>query len=361
MKKLILPVFYCFLALLWMPGAVLAASAVKPIVITVATMHPLKHPLTQEAFMRYGKEVERRTHGKVEFKWFPAGSLVQWDQAQQAVTGGLVDMVMGLPIFMNESLYPVTSILQTLFFCDSSSHFSETAYLAYQTIPEMRKEYSKYKPLAIFSTSASNIHTVGPPPKTADALKGMTVLVGSANAAQLFKSWGAAAQYIKTQDAYMALQSGMAKAIFFPDAPLNSFKLTDMLRGHTIGNFNFGAMVYAMNMKKWKSLPPDVQKVFEDMTRSAGCLAGAVLDEEADQVDATLRKRGDDFYYLTPAQKVKWKKATGDLQERLYLNPIKQRGLDAKAIWAKLEEAAEQARKNPCKPDSWWGGVGERN
>jgi len=174
------------------------ARAVDEVIeIRAATMHPAQHRLTEDAFVRYGNEVEKRTQGKVKFKWFLGGSLVQWDQAQKAVTGGLVDMVLGLPIYLNESIYPVTATMQSLFLCDSSAHFAATAYRAYEVIPEMKKEYEGYKVLAFFSTANVNIHTKGSPPKTLGDLQGLKIFAGSANAVELLKSWGASPQFLR--------------------------------------------------------------------------------------------------------------------------------------------------------------------
>jgi len=152
----------------------------------------------------------------------------------------------------------------------------------------------------------------------------------------------------------------MVEAAFFPDAPLRSFKLTEILNGHTMSNFSLGGLVYGMSPKKWKSLPPDVQKVFDELAFSAGCLAGTTLDNEAAWVVEELKKRGDEFHYLPPEEKARWRDKASSVREKMYIKPMDERGWKGKEIFAKLEAIAEETRKKPCGSESWWGRAGRK-
>ncbi len=336
-----------------------SALAEDVIVIKAATMLPMKHRLTEDAFLQYGREIEKRTKGKVKFKWFLAGSLVQFAQAKEAVTTGLVDMVMFMPVWANESLYPVTTGLDLPFMADSAAHCALAYYKAYQEIPEMRKEYADVKPLGFSATAIANIASKGPPAKTLADLKGLKIYTGSKITIEMLGLWGASVRTLKLQDVYMAIQRGMVDAVYFPDAPLRAFKLVDLLSNHTMGQFSLGAQFYAMNLKKWKSLPPDVQKVFNDLTLSAGCLAGATMTNESHWVVDELKKRGDTFYYLPPDEKAKWA-AKLDPIYKAYIANLNKRGMNGQAIFNKMKEIVEQTRQNPYKPDPWWGRAGRK-
>jgi TRAP-type C4-dicarboxylate transport system substrate-binding protein len=335
------------------------APGAETIEIKAATVHPVKHRLTEDAFKLYGAEIEKRTNGKVKFKWFLAGSLVQWGNAKQSLKAGLVDMVLPVPVYTHESEFPVTKLLQSWFLLDNASHAARAYYQAYETIPELRKEYEDLKPLGFFSTASINIHTIAAPPKTLDDLKGLRMWVGSGNAAETFKLLGASPRLMQVQDAYMAVQRKMVDGIFFPDAPLRSFKLTELVSNHTLANFGVGVHFHAMNLNKWNSLPPDVQKVFEELTFPAGCLGGETLTNEANWVDEELKKRGDTFYYLPEDEIAKWREKTRPARDEI-LEEVNKRGMDAEAIWTKIEAIAEETRGQRCEPEDWWGRTGRR-
>jgi len=361
MKKTFILVGLAFLMVLLMTAGHIRAS--EPVIeIKVGTMHPAVQKLSEEGFLVYGKEIEKRTNGKVKFKWFLAGSLVQWDTAQKSLTGGLVDMVMGLPIWLNENLYVVTQGVQAIFLCDSSGHAAATMYKAYQTIPEMKKEYEGLgvKPLGFLGTAIVNVHTKGAPPNSLETIRNLKIGVPSGATGEMFKMWGAAPQYVKIQDSYMALQNGMVDAVYMAAPGVRSFKVSDLTDGHLLGNFSTGGMLYAMSLKKWKSLPPDVQKVFEDLTFSAGCQAAATLDNETAWIHEEFKKRGDKFSYLTSEEKAKWSEIIRPYTEKVNIKPMNDRGLNGKEIMDKWFAIGEETKKSGCTPENWWGNAGKR-
>jgi TRAP-type C4-dicarboxylate transport system substrate-binding protein len=336
-----------------------SGPSAETIEIKAATVHPVKHRLTEDAFKLYGKEIEKRTNGKVKFKWFLAGSLVQWGNAKKSLKAGLVDMVLPVPVYTHESEFPVTKLLQSFFLLGSASQAALAYYKAYETIPELRKEHEDLKPLGFFSTASVNIHTSVPPPKNLEDMNGLRMGVFSGGAAETFKALGAAPRLLPIQDAYMGVQRKMIDGVFFADAPLRSFKLTELISNHTMANFGVGVHFYAMNLKKWNSLPPDVQKVFEELTFSAGCLGGETLTNERDWVIEELKKRGDNFYDLPKEEIAKWKVKIAPVQQKI-LEEVTERGMDANAIFAKLEAIAEETRGQRCEPEDWWGRTGRK-
>lgn len=332
-----------------------------PIEIKAATWHPVKHRLTEDCFKLYGKEVEKRTKGKVKFKWFLGGSLVQAANSYKSLQSGLVDVVMAAAMWASPDEFPITNAMLLPFIADSSKHASKTFFLLYQNSPEFRKEYKDrgVVPIGFGTSGVNNIHVKGEPPKTKADMKGRKLTTPSGFGSKMLGLLGATPVVLKIQDMYMGMQRGMADGCLFPDAPTRSYKFTDFLNGHTIGNIAVGPHVFLMTREKWDSLPPDVQKVFKDLTPSLGCLNGETLKNEADWVNNALKKRGDKFYYLPAEERAKWKQAVQPLYA-FWAKKLDGKGLDGKAIIAQIEKMAEKARKNPCQTDSWWGRAGKK-
>jgi len=327
--------------------------------IKVGTVIPAKSRISTDAFKQYGKEIEKRTNGRVKFKWFLAGSLVQWANVKKGLKSGLIDMALCLPVVTVENEYPITRMLHLPFMVDSPSHAVLTYYKAFQEIPEMREEYNDLKPLGFGSTDILDLHTKGDPPKNLSDLKGLRVWCGGKMMISMFELLGASPRHTKIQDVYMSVQRGMVDGVFFPDAPMRSFKLIEVIRNHTMANFSIAIQFYAMNLKKWNSLPKDIQKIFEDLTLSAGCQIGATLTNESNWVIDDLKARGDNFYYLPASEKQIWKKKLQPLTDN-YIEVLNKNGMDGRAIYNKLVECAEWARRNPYKPDPWWGRTGRK-
>jgi TRAP-type transport system periplasmic protein len=359
MKNIFSLVAVCFVILLVSVSLPTKAVAEDVIEIKVGTVHPAKHRLTTDAFEVYAKEIEKKTHGRVKFKWFLAGSLVQWGNAKKGLKSGLIDMALVVPVWVTENEFPVTRMLQLPFIVDSASHGALTYYRAFQEMPQMQDEYRDLKPLGFFSTPDLNIHTKGPAPKTLADLQGLKLWGSSNMVMEMIKLLGASPRHTKIQDVYMAIQRGMTDGLFFPEAPMRSFKLVELIRNHTVSSLGVGVEFYAMNLKKWNSLPKDIQKVFEDMTLSASCQAGATLAKENDWVIDELKARGDDFYYLPEEEKRIWKTKVQPLADS-YIEALNKKGMDGQAIYDKIVECAEWARQNPYQPDNWWGRTGRK-
>ena len=315
MKTKKLAVFMFILAgVLISPLLPQTASATESIEIKAATWHPVTHRLTDDAYKWYGNEIEKRTKGKVKFKWFLGGSLVGMFKAYDGIKSGLCDLSYIITA-LNPNEFILTDGINLPFMADSSSHAAAIAWKMYQEIPEMQKEYKKIKPLAFFSTAAVNIHTKKPAPKKIEELKGLKIGTPGPMLIKMIKGLGGSAQQLKGGDIYTALQRGMIDGVFFPDAPLRSYKLTELISHHTILSIGVDVFAVGMNRDKWKSLPPDVQKVFDDIRESAGALFGATLTNESIWVNEELKKRGDEYYYLPDDEKARWKKKLQPIYE----------------------------------------------
>lgn len=334
------------------------AFANDKITIRVATIHPVTHIITEDGFKQYAKEITKRTNGKVQFQWYLGGTLVKWKQGNDALKTGLVDMVLPLDTNMYFNEYPITKAFGLPCMFDSAVHLSQTFYKMYMTTPELRKEFEHIKPLGFLATSISQLHAIKTPPKSLDDFKNMRILGFSKIAMELCDLMGASVRQMPVPDAYMALQRKLADAIYFPFAPLKSFKLTDILSAHSTGITIGAPMMYAMNMKKWNSLPPDVQKVFEEMTESAGLQAATVLTNRGKWTEQELKKRGDRFYKFTPGQIAEAKEKLQPMYQR-YIDELNAKGLDGQAIFEKVKRYSEETRNSQVQPDSWWGKAGK--
>lgn len=326
--------------------------------IKAATWHPVTHRLTDDAFKLYGQEIEKRTNGKVKFTWLLGGSLVNPFNAYDGLKSGICDWAYFMTAQKPNEFF-ITNAVNLPFMADSSSHAAAMLTRMYNEIPEMKKEYKKFKPVAFFSTAAVNIHTKGKAPQNLADFAGLKTGTPGPMLLQIIKHLGGSAQQLKPGDMYIAVQKGMVEATLFPDAPLRSYKLTELIAHHTMLNVAVDAFAVGINLDKWKTLPPDVQKTIVDFGPSASALMGATLTNEAEWVNEELKNRGDEFYILPDAEKALWKEKLQPMYDK-WLAKAKKRDLDGEAVLKKIETIAEETRNSPYQPDSWWGRAGRK-
>jgi len=357
LKSLALIACFFFVFILLPPAGPSNAQVME---LKASCNQPIQHPLAQGQ-LHYLKEVEKRTNGKVKFNFFHTSTLVKSHQTYQALQSGLADIVLPLAIWAFERQYPVSRILQYPFIADSSLHGTLVYSRAYQEIPEIRKEYSDLKILGLHMGDVANIGFVGPAAQTLEMMKGKRIFTGSAASVDIINLLGATARTGKMEELFMSLQTGGLDGAYFPITPAFHLKLTDVMKNWTVVDAGGTCVPLAMSLKTWNSLPPDVQKVFDDLTPSVSRLCGNITTKERAWVDGELKKRGDRLYDLPKEEKAKWEKTLQPVFDS-WVADVKKAGIDGEAVLKKVKALAEEVRqelqRSPIKPDEWWGKAG---
>jgi len=332
------------------------ACAADVIELKASSWLPTQHPVNQQVYIPWGKLVEERTKGRVKLTWFLDGSLVKNEQTLSAVKGGMVDIVAPVSIWFFDKQFPATSAIFLPFQVDSEAHGSQSYYEAYRQIEAVRNECKGMKMLGFQTSGIANFHTKGFSVKAPEDFKGKRIWPANSIGMQALKLWGAAPTLVKMADIYTSLQRGTLDGVLFPSPPLSDFRFTDILNNHLYCTFCPGAQAVAMNQAKWDSLPPDIQKVFEELVLPLSIAIGKKFMEMNDFVISELKKRGDTVIMLTSEQKVEWK---GTLKS-IYgaqVDDMKNAGLDGQAIMNKIQSIIEDARKKPYEVDQNWKAV----
>jgi TRAP-type C4-dicarboxylate transport system substrate-binding protein len=350
-------IFTSLLALFSVPNS---SSAEDVIEIKANAFHPMGHRLYPDAFDVYSREIEKRTNGKVKFKWFPAHTLIPQFKTYDGLKSGICDWAYIITSW-NPNEFVLTNAINLPFAAVNSSHAAAILWKMSEEFPELKAEYKRMVPLFWFSTAPVHIHTNGKKhrPKTLEDLKGLRIGTPGPLYVKYMNALGMAGQQVEPGDLYTALQRGMIDGVMFPEAPLRSQKLTDLVDYHLMMSFGVDVFAAGMNINSWKKLPPDVQKVFLDISESAGALCGATITNESGWVMEELKERGDVIYYLPDSEKVKMKQVLQPFFDD-WIKQISERGMDGTKVLQKIDEIAAETWKNPYKPDSWWGRAGKK-
>jgi TRAP-type C4-dicarboxylate transport system substrate-binding protein len=349
-SRFIVTVFWLFL------GIFAASTSIKaePIELRVSSHMPEQHFIVQKGLLPWSAEVEKRTGGKIKFKFYLGGSLVKANQACEAVRSGMVDMAAPMAVFAVESQFPVSKALTLPFLYESGLQANLTLLSGLQSIPEIKNEFVHMKILGAHMTDSANLSFTAHFPKTIPELKGLNVFAGSRTSVQLLSLLGATPRSIKLEDVLMSLQRKDIDGVLFPTAPLAAYKITDVVNKHIIVNAAVGALPIAMNLKKWTSLPQDVRAVFDDLAVSLTALLGILIDRQNRHVMAQLEKRGDSIYRLPDEERERWRQKTEPIYNE-WLQEMKGKGIDGESIFSQVRAFSVENAQKKITPDAWWG------
>ena len=123
------------------------------------------------------------------------------------------------------------------------------------------------KVLALHAHNGGLIHTRDKQVVTMADLKGLRIRFPSAPIKAMLESLGAVPQGLPPGKVYENTQKGVIDGTVFPWDPMHSFKLSEVMNYHLdMGGIYTVSFWFAMNEKKYNSLPADVRKVIDDMS-----------------------------------------------------------------------------------------------
>ena len=139
--------------------------------------------------------------------------------------------------------------------------------------------------------------------------------------------------------AYEALQKGVADATLSPMEVLKGWKQAEVIK-YTIECYSIGytaGFYVAMNLDKWKSLPQDVQKVFDEVNAEWIAKHGDGWDSSDNAGREFTLSKGNKIIPLSQAESTRWAKAVRQLMDN-YAKAVEAKGLPGKDYVKTLRE-----------------------
>jgi TRAP-type C4-dicarboxylate transport system substrate-binding protein len=199
--------------------------------------------------------------------------------------------------------------------------------------------YKKFKPKELDEVKVMYLHGHGPGilhtkkgvTKLED-LKGMKIRC-TGMAAKIVTALGGVPVAMPMGETYDALSRGVVDGSMAPYEALQGWKWGEVVRFTTE---NFGSsystgMFVVMNKDKWNSLPPDIQKIIEQVNEEYIEKQGKLWDEiDKAGRDATI-KLGNKIVPLSQDEDWKWQKAVKPLLDE-YKKNMKDKGLPGEEV-----------------------------
>jgi TRAP-type C4-dicarboxylate transport system substrate-binding protein len=277
---------------------------------------------------RWKAEVEKRTTGKVKVDTYPGGSLLHAKNMFDGVAAGTADIGCSCPSYF-PGMFPVVEAVDLPVGWPSATVASLSLLdLVNKYKP---KELERFKVLTMFTCPPANIMSMKPILSLED-LKGYE-LRASGTGAKILGILGTKAVGMPQSDVPEALQKGVIKGNVSSLEVMKDFKYAEYCR-HVTANVNLFVVSFAvvMNQKKWDSLPADVKKVIDDLSKDQAIWTGKYVDNHVKESMAWSEKTYNvKVYKLSPQEISRWYAILKPMTDT-YLRDVEAKGLPAKAI-----------------------------
>jgi TRAP-type C4-dicarboxylate transport system substrate-binding protein len=314
-----------------------AFGQAQPIKLKYSLFWPAPHKCTQTA-TEWAREIEKRTNGRVRITMFPGATLTQADKCYDGVVKGISDIGSSV-LSYTRGRFPLMEVIELPLGYKSAVQATNLINAMYKKFKP--KELDDVKTMYFMSHGPGVIHTKKPVNKLED-LKGMKIR-SSGTVAKISAALGAIPVAMPQTETYEALSKGIVDGLMSPVEVLQGWKFGEVVSYTTLdlgAAYGLGFFI-AMNQEKWNSLPPDIQKIIEQVNEEWIVRAGKGYDQQ--DVDAVkfVTERGHKFIKLAPEEEARWVTAVAKLKDE-YVQAMKAKGLPGDEV---LKFCLEELKK----------------
>jgi TRAP-type C4-dicarboxylate transport system substrate-binding protein len=273
----------------------------------------IKYPIMQAAFK---DNIEKLSKGKMYLRLFPAGQLAVGAALAQRVQAGTVQ---GASLSLsNFSPYTKTvDLINIPYWCGENQKFANlVTSKAWNDDITPKVTEKGFKPMFYFTTEPRTVSTrkgFGKQIKTPADMRGMKMRVPPSKLLQkLYRLLGANPTVVAWGETTTAIKQGVADGLDPAVTALATFGFTDVLENMTFVRTVPDAQMFAANFAYFKSLPADMQTVFEDASRMTQIQAFAQLAASRTEAMRQMAAGGCKFYVPTADEFKLWNDACGE-------------------------------------------------
>lgn len=240
-------------------ATMILASAFGTVVQAAETLNfssflPARHWLNSEVVAQWAKDVEKATNGEVKINILktPLGKgMAHFDMARD----GVADVTLTVAGY-TPGRFVLTMAGGLPNISDTTEGAAGALWRAYETIPEVQKEFDGVKPLAIFTTTGLQFWNSRRPIRDVKDFSGLKVHLSGAITTNVAKSLKATPVLQPISTAYQTLSNGVVDSILFTINGADAFKFSKVLSYGTLipGGFTKAPFMIVMNPAKFKSL-----------------------------------------------------------------------------------------------------------
>ena len=323
------------LGVFFLPGGNSAQAG--PIELRYANLFPPVH-IHSKVFEAWGKEIEKRTGGKVKFTYYHGGTLLKGAKIYDGVLTGIADV--GLSVFgYSRGVFPAIQAIDL-----------PLAYPSGKVATRVINDFAKrFKPDELTKAKFLYLHAHGPGllhskkvVRTLQDLKGLKIRSYGFNA-KVAELLGGVPVAMPQPGVYEALQKGVVDASLSPYEVLKGWKQAEVVKC-TVESYSVGytaGFFVVMNLKKWRSLPYDVQAVIEQVNAEWIPKQGEAWDKLDKMGKEFTIQKGNQIITLSKREAARWANAVKPVFD-IYIKSASKKGLPARDYVNFLREAVKK-------------------
>jgi TRAP-type C4-dicarboxylate transport system substrate-binding protein len=239
------------------------------------------------------KQLEKNTNGRVKMTWLGDGVIGPNARTEGLTVAGTYDIGETGTGNRPNSLHDVVSLP---FIAPRILPSSMAAHGLSEVEKAIQDEYKDVKLLFFGTRVASHIFTTKKAIRSMDDFKGLKIQVINAPMADMVKSLGGVPLRLDNSEVYSSLERGILDGAMYHWNLAFGYKLGEICKYGTMLDISRSCGVWFMNMNKWNSLPPDIQKAIMDISgyKGAADVANHFAEAEADLIkQVTASSRGN--------------------------------------------------------------------
>lgn len=273
---------------------------------------------------QWAREVEKRSNGRVKISYFPGATLTPPAQTYDSIVKGIADM--GMSLFgYTRGKFPLTEVIDLPLGYKSGSQATKLINAYYKKFKP--KEMDDVKVLFLHAHGPGLLHTGKKAVRTMEDLKGLKIRSHGLSA-KVVQALGGAPVGMPMTETYDALSKGVAEGVMCPYEGVQGFKLTDVIK-YTTEDYPIAytsGVFFAMNKARWNSLPPDIQKIMEQVSEEWITKIGKVWDDFDKNARAEVVRLNKTIIPLSKEEGARWVKKVQPILDE-YVKNTKKKGL----------------------------------
>ncbi|MDO8531548.1 MAG: TRAP transporter substrate-binding protein DctP [Dehalococcoidia bacterium] len=320
-----------------------AAPAVQP--ITLQILDPGAAGSGRPAVVEWwGKTIQEKTNGRVQFKFHFAGALAGSNKSLEAINTGVADGGAVWPIYYPSNM-PMALTFGAPFATPGDAR--KTLVLAHKLLKEdvLQKEFDKNNlvPLAPLGQMSYQVF-VKKPFETVDGFKGIKIRAGGPPWPDIMKAVGGTNVSLSGPETYEAVQRGTV------DGTLGAYDAWSNLRWYEVAPYalqwDVGAPVLgwlALNKDTWNKISPADRKIILDVSDMVPDQLAKQFDDEMAPNMKKMQAEGAKVVEISAAERAKLKALAVPAVKAWAASVEKERGAPVTAYLDRLLQLAEAA------------------
>lgn len=268
----------------------------------------------------WAKAVEEATNGRVTTEYL-VGAVTDPGKFDSLVAGA-GDIAYGVCL-INSGRWPTLEIMTVPDLFTVCHRPSKVAWDLWKAFPVIEEEFSEVKLLATYATTPSppgiGFATTDKKITTLEDMEGVKMGIYGEVATKTVAALGFTTVAIPPFEVYESMQRGVVDGSFMDVNFMTDQNVGEIAKYWVSCSLMFCPFYFAMNWDTWNSLPPDIQKIMEDLAYDIPDAADTAIT--IDKAEALKAYPDVEFLTIDEEEKLRWRERQDPIQDE-YLSGL---------------------------------------